>query len=168
MRVGRRELPTKRLTDTTPRAVPHHGATDRSRGNERDASRRSIAWEDVRDEGRPSQGAPARAYRRDVAGTPQTCGAHHLARDQTTVMRLRPRARRVASTLRPPVVFMRARKPCTRARRRVFGWYVRFTIESLLPGERCGRAQRCDQGVCVAVSLHGVTCVRSSHGCPPI
>lgn len=39
---------------------------------------------------------------------------------------LRPRARRARSTLRPPTVAMRARKPWRRARTRRLGWKVRF------------------------------------------
>ena len=35
-------------------------------------------------------------------------------------------ARRADRTLRPPTVFMRARKPCVRARRIFEGWKVRF------------------------------------------
>jgi hypothetical protein len=37
------------------------------------------------------------------------------------VSRLRPFARRRASTFRPPFVFMRSRKPCVFARRRRLG-----------------------------------------------
>lgn len=37
-----------------------------------------------------------------------------------------PFRRRRANTLRPPLVFIRARKPCNLFRLRFFGWYVRF------------------------------------------
>ena len=43
-----------------------------------------------------------------------------------TVSRLRPFARRRFRVLRPPCVFIRSRKPWVFARRRRFGWYVRF------------------------------------------
>jgi hypothetical protein len=43
-----------------------------------------------------------------------------------TVKRWRPRARRIFSTLRPSAVDMRERKPWTRTRLRILGWYVRF------------------------------------------
>jgi hypothetical protein len=43
-----------------------------------------------------------------------------------TESRARPFARRADRTLRPPTVFMRARKPCVRARRIFDGWKVRF------------------------------------------
>lgn len=42
-----------------------------------------------------------------------------------TVSLYRPRWRRRLSTLRPPRVRIRPLNPCTRARRRFFGWYVR-------------------------------------------
>ena len=48
-----------------------------------------------------------------------------------TLTRFRPLRRRRVSTARPLGVEMRARKPCTRACRRFFGWYVRFGIEVL-------------------------------------
>ncbi len=41
--------------------------------------------------------------------------------------RSRPLRRRFFSTFWPPRVAMRARKPCVRARRTLWGWYVRFT-----------------------------------------
>ena len=40
--------------------------------------------------------------------------------------RRRPRARRLRSTLRPPAVRLRTRKPWRRARRVLEGWYVRL------------------------------------------
>jgi hypothetical protein len=39
-------------------------------------------------------------------------------------------ARRRFSTFRPPFVDMRSRNPCVLARRRRFGWNVRFTTSS--------------------------------------
>lgn len=46
--------------------------------------------------------------------------------------RARPLARRALSTLRPPLVAMRARKPWVRLRRRLLGWYVLFMTAYLL------------------------------------
>lgn len=43
-----------------------------------------------------------------------------------TARRLRPLARRLLMTLRPPRLFMRTRKPWVRARRIFDGWKVRF------------------------------------------
>lgn len=50
---------------------------------------------------------------------------HSIDSDQAE-RRLRPLARRALMILRPPTVFMRARKPWLRARLRLLGWNVRF------------------------------------------
>jgi hypothetical protein len=47
---------------------------------------------------------------------------------ELTVSFLRPCARRREMTACPSAVFMRVRKPCVLARRRLFGWKVRFGI----------------------------------------
>ena len=54
-------------------------------------------------------------------------GEHHEPRPEAVPgsqadRRLRPRARRAARTRRPPVVLIRARKPCSLARWRFLGW----------------------------------------------
>jgi hypothetical protein len=41
---------------------------------------------------------------------------------------VRPLARRRRMIARPARVRIRARKPCLRFRRRLFGWYVRFML----------------------------------------
>ena len=51
--------------------------------------------------------------------------------------RLRPLSRRALMMARPERVRMRARKPCLRARRRLFGWKVRFTAGSGHDGRTC-------------------------------
>ena len=51
--------------------------------------------------------------------------------------RLRPLSRRALMIARPERVRMRARKPCLRARRRLFGWKVRFTAGSGHDGRTC-------------------------------
>lgn len=50
-------------------------------------------------------------------------------------MRARPLARREERTERPPLVAMRARKPCFLARLRLFGWKVRFVVMISLSGK---------------------------------
>jgi hypothetical protein len=55
----------------------------------------------------------------------------------------RPLARRALSTRRPPAVAMRARKPCFLARRRLFGWNVRFTGKP--PKDIPGELRRAEQ-----------------------
>lgn len=42
----------------------------------------------------------------------------------------RPLRRRLATIARPARVRMRSRKPCLRARRRLLGWKVRFTVHA--------------------------------------
>src|SRR5262249_39088070 len=56
-----------------------------------------------------------------------TARAHHRTAGcaRQGVRRLRPLARRAASTLRPPTVFILARKPCVRLRLTTEGWNVR-------------------------------------------
>ena len=73
---------------------------------------------------------------------------------QTGVRRARPLARRRASTLRPPTVAMRARKPWVRLRRSECGWKVRFMashhqqqkrariVAATLAREQAGRSRR--------------------------
>lgn len=50
--------------------------------------------------------------------------------------RARPFARRALITARPPLVLIRARNPCLRARRRAFGWNVRFISTSSTTNEK--------------------------------
>ena len=51
-----------------------------------------------------------------------------VATGHYTVKRWRPLSRRAFRTALPPLVFIRARKPCTRIRRRTLGCHVRFGI----------------------------------------
>ena len=44
----------------------------------------------------------------------------------------RPFLRRAATIARPARVLMRVRKPCLRARRRLFGWNVRLPFATLI------------------------------------
>jgi hypothetical protein len=58
-----------------------------------------------------------------------TCRGHRRKQPSNQgVSRLRPLARRAERTLRPPTVFIRARKPCVRLRRTTDGWNVRFMV----------------------------------------
>jgi hypothetical protein len=49
-------------------------------------------------------------------------GVGSAGRRVQTASRVRPFARRARRTLRPPILFMRARKPCVRLRRTTEGW----------------------------------------------
>ncbi len=73
---------------------------------------------------------PAAPAHRDgeISGTVQLVlrGEQGLGDRCYAVRRARPLLRRAATTARPERVRMRVRKPCTRARRRLFGWNVRL------------------------------------------
>jgi len=60
-------------------------------------------------------------------GVRYSSGADALFRNFHAESRVRPRARRLAITLRPPALAIRARNPCRRLRTSLLGWYVRFT-----------------------------------------
>ena len=68
-------------------------------------------------------------------------GTHRCGQPET-LRRLRPLRRRAARIDRPARVRIRRRKPCVFARRRVFGWYVRFPLAILgfLRGRKAGNA----------------------------
>ena len=65
----------------------------------------------------PEPVALVRAYRDGRAQS----GASRAGRRAQTASRVRPFARRARRTLRPPILFMRARKPCVRLRRTTEG-----------------------------------------------
>src|SRR4051812_41731286 len=76
------------------------------------------------------QGVPPRATHRtdplEIGGAAEALLAAHLSAalavwPYTTVSRIRPRSRRRRSTLRPPGVLIRLRKPCSRLRGMRFG-----------------------------------------------
>jgi len=115
------ESEAKRLADPPASPIPSDRATNGPRRHDRESRLQAICAEQAGGERGPLERSAVAAERRYVAGAPQARGTRHVLLDQTTMMRLRPRARRADRTFRPPVVFMRARKPCTRARRRVFG-----------------------------------------------
>jgi hypothetical protein len=75
----------------------------------------------------------------EVAGTqdPDTFGKAWYPGylSELTVSFLRPAARRREMTACPSAVFMRDRNPCVLARRRLFGWKVRFGIVFYLEGQ---------------------------------
>jgi len=59
-----------------------------------------------------------------------------------TTSRLRPFARRRLRTLRPAAVALRLRNPCSRFRRILLGWYVRFTTTASNGKKRGNQARR--------------------------
>ena len=69
-------------------------------------------------------------FGKTVAGRHRTCD--YSRKPGFTLTRLRRLARRRESTVLPPWVFIRLRKPCFLERRRRFGWNVRFGIGTWL------------------------------------
>jgi len=71
---------------------------------------------------------------------------HRIGRLAQADSFLRPRARRAASTLRPPGVALRERKPWRRLRTRLLGWKVRFIVFASNPKQKgrrtCGSRYR--------------------------
>src|SRR3954471_4688104 len=72
-------------------------------------------------------GGAAAAIRRQEIGA---AGENRVGLAAQADSVLPPRARRSASTLRPPTVAVRARKPWRRLRTRLLGWKVRFIAHS--------------------------------------
>jgi hypothetical protein len=66
----------------------------------------------------PKSVALVRAYRQGRGQRGVGCAGCRVQ----TASRTRPFARRARRTLRPPILFMRARKPCVRLRRTTEGW----------------------------------------------
>ena len=77
------------------------------------------------------------------------------ARNQTASWS-RPLRRRAARTARPARVRIRSRKPCTFARRRLFGWNVRLLTGTPGSSGNCPQS-RADMS-CAARSEHGSAC----------
>jgi hypothetical protein len=82
----------------------------------------------------------------------------------------RPLRRRFDTTARPALVRIRRRKPCTRARRRLFGWKVRLpfatTLSSLHLASRSGPVTRAGRSRLPSRSL-GRLCVSLVTGAGP-
>jgi hypothetical protein len=82
------------------------------------------------------EGMLAALQEKTCSSAPQVCQCYQTIRFVwlflVTVKRYRPLARRALITLRPSAVDMRERKPWTRTRRRILGWYVRFGMLTFL------------------------------------
>ena len=120
----------KRLAEQPLGAVALHGAPDLSRGDDTETGRGALGPAGEEEEQVPRGDAlPAVLDAYEVTATADALVAREAARyfcQVVTASRLRPLRRRLLMTLRPPAVAMRARKPCVRARRVLWGWYVRF------------------------------------------
>ena len=114
-RVARRAI---RLAQASPRAVALHGVLELTADREARARRLGrVAPE--HDQGGAVDPSTSLEERLEVGAGGQPLASRKATR--YTVSRLRPFARRRLSTLRPPFVLMRSRKPCVFARRRRLG-----------------------------------------------
>src|SRR4051812_50165823 len=113
----------ERLADPAPDTVPDHGSSEPFAGREPEPGLGEIGPDETPDEQwvRPGDaslrqpGELARAGEHDEPQRVVTAPAGQAERC------FRPLLRRLASTRRPPAVFMRARKPCSFARWRFLG-----------------------------------------------
>lgn len=105
--------------------VAFHRRSGNLAGNRKaDARLRQLAWR--RQQGEESIGGTDAGAEnaREFVGFQQPVVARETltAAERYGQRRARPLARRAFSTLRPPLVAMRARKPWVRLRRRLLGW----------------------------------------------
>ena len=116
----RRDLADRRPKDT-PGSVPLHRAADLLPGDQRELPRA----------GSDKQYHPLPVHRFRVTEDALDRRSAHRPGQPETLRRLRPLRRRAARIARPARVRIRRRKPWVFARRRVFGWYVRFPLAIL-------------------------------------
>ena len=130
---SRKVMLAEQRRQSTTEPVANHSTADVLRDGESDFWSRCAVPD--HDRQRPATHPnPVGGQPSEGAATPKRSrgGSHDVrpgARPQAE-RRARPLARRAFSTARPPAVDMRARKPCFFARRRSFGWNVRFTETS--------------------------------------
>jgi len=114
----------ERLTESPAHPVANHRAAQPPSSRQPEPGRPEIRPPEAGVEQLMGSGDPLTLQRREVP----RIGEHHeprrlvAARVRQTVSRFRPLARRAARTRRPPVDFIRARKPCSLARCRFLGW----------------------------------------------
>jgi hypothetical protein len=114
----------ERLTESPARPVANHRAAQPPSSRQPEPRRPEIRPPKSSVEQGVGPRDPLTLQRREVP----RIGEHHEPRRmlaapvRQTVSRLRPLARRAARTRRPPVDFIRARKPCSLARCRFLGW----------------------------------------------
>ena len=130
----------RRISRNAPaHAITLDGASEAASGRDAEAVVIAAIGYEADDHESVRAGVALRADAREVLpGTECRHGPLRVSRRQS-VSFLRPRARRVASTLRPLWVFMRLRKPCSLARWRFLGWYVCLVTGVWAPsGRRSG------------------------------
>jgi hypothetical protein len=152
---SRRDV-VERGPEDPPGSVPLHRAADLLAGDERNPPRAG------RDEQHDALPVNRLAVTEDPLDPP---GAHRLDQPET-LRRLRPFRRRAARIARPARVRIRRRKPWVFARRRVFGWYVRFPlaiVRSLAKGRPAARRPK-TESIRKHPRMEGLTTERASRG----
>jgi hypothetical protein len=127
--VARREFVTaKNLSNQSFSAISDNGAPQLSGDRYAQASYRALVRKQKHRGITPVNPAAALVHALELRASPNPLIAAEARQNysELTVRRLRPFARRRLSTRRPFFVAMRTRKPCVRARWRVFGWNVRL------------------------------------------
>ncbi len=112
------------LTEPPPDPVSDHRAAELSARRQPETGHLEVRPQESCVEERVGPRGPETLQRREVlrAGDRHEPRRGAAASVRQTVSRFRPRTRRAASTRRPPVVFIRDRKPCSFARWRFLGW----------------------------------------------
>jgi hypothetical protein len=150
---SRRDLTERRPKDP-PRSVPLHRAADLLAGDQRE----------LPGAGGEKQYHPLAVHRPAVTEDPLDPRSPHCLDQRETVSRVRPLPRLAARIARPALVRIRKRKPCVFARRRVFGWNVRFPLAILgSPTKRkAGCAPTEGGSIRKLPSMEGLTTERAS------
>jgi hypothetical protein len=137
----RLKVPAHELAEPSPHAVSRYRRAYRPADHEThpgwlpvvDAVR---ADQQVTHHARPPRTRPGTHGQREL----RTAAHPGLSGQDQALSRSRPLCLRAARTARPALVRMRSRKPCVRARRRLFGWNVRLLTGA--PGEGVVTARR--------------------------
>jgi hypothetical protein len=120
----RRRHRPKTFAESPSHPVPDDGTAELAPGRQSEARDLEVGPQESSGQQRLSSECSGALQPREILRMRE----HHEPRPDSTatvdqaVSRLRPRARRAARTRRPPVVFIRARKPCSLARCRFLGW----------------------------------------------
>ena len=119
------KVPAHKLAEPSLDAVSGHCRANRPADHESNPGRftsRIDADQQVTHDQRPARASTGTYGQRELRA-PTHPG---LGRQDQALSRSRPLCLRAARTARPARVRMRSRKPCVRARRRLFGWNVRL------------------------------------------
>lgn len=141
--------------------MPHDGVPDGFRNNQAEA-RTGGGYFDVGVVVMHNNGARSRA--RSTFNRPAKLGGRSKfvmrGKHDYAVSFARPFLRRAATIARPARVLMRVRKPCLRARRRLFGWNVRLPFATvILLGVVCD-SRPPELKWCTSITWSGGSCVQ--------